>query len=96
MEISQHSQSGVARWLEAFRDRVVRRSQVGKRRLDASFTRRELDRKLLELGERFVALVGQGVGTVPAELASLVQEVRGLQDRLRVQLQDIAALESEG
>jgi hypothetical protein len=96
MEISQQSQSSVARWLEDFRDRVVRRSQMGKRRLDATFTRRELDRKLLELGERFVALVGQGVGAVPAELAALVQEVRGLQERLRMQLQDIAALDGEG
>lgn len=96
MEISQQSQSSVARWLEDFRDRVVRRSQVGKRRLDATFTRRELDRKLLELGERFVAVVGQGVGAVPAELAALVQEVRGLQERLRMQLQDIAALDGEG
>lgn len=96
MEIPSHNPSSLACWLESFRDRVVHRSLMGKRRLDASFTRRELDRKLLELGERFAALVGQGVGAVPAELGALVQEVRRLQDSLRAQLQDIAVLESEG
>jgi len=96
MEIPSQSEWSVASWLESFRDRVVRRSLMGKRRLDATFTRRELDRKLLELGERFAGLVGQGVGAVPAELGALVQEVRGLQESLRSQLQDIAALESEG
>jgi hypothetical protein len=83
-------------WLESFRDRVVQRSQVGKRRLDATFTRRELDVKLQELGGRFLALVQQGTAAVPQEMAALVQEVRELEERLRMQLADIAALESEG
>jgi hypothetical protein len=93
---SSVQRSSVSRWLETFRDQVVHRSQVGKKRLDAGFTRRELDRKLLELGERFVALVGHGAGAVPGDLAALVQEVRKLQENLRSQLQEIAALEGEG
>jgi len=86
----------VTSWLESFRDQVVHRSQVGRRRLDATFTRRELDHKLLEVGERFLALVEAGAGAVPGEMAMLVAEVRGLQDRLRARLRDIAVLEGEG
>ena len=89
-------QSSVACWLESFRDRVVHRSQVGKRRLDATFTRRDLDQRQQELGARFAALVRQGTAAVPSELAALVQEIREMEDRLRNQMQDIAALESEG
>jgi len=90
------TQSNVTSWLESFRDRVVHRSQVGKRRIEATFTRRDLDRKHQELGERFLALVQQGVAAVPQELAALVREVREMEDRLVDQMQDIAALESEG
>ncbi len=85
----------MASWLETFRDRVVHRSQVGKRRLDATFTRRDLDAKLQLLGERFLAVVKQGTAAVPQELAALVKEVRELEERLRAQQQDIAVLESE-
>jgi hypothetical protein len=90
------TQSNVASWLESFRDRVVHRSQVGKRRLDATFARRDLDLRHQELGERFLSLVQQGTAAAPQELAALVQEIREMEDRLRCQLQDIAALESEG
>ncbi|MBI5069817.1 MAG: hypothetical protein HZB56_16405 [Deltaproteobacteria bacterium] len=83
-------------WLESFRDRVVHRSQVGKRRLDATFTRRQLDAKLRELGACCARLVEQGTASIPAELAAAVQEVRALEERLRAEMQDIAALESEG
>jgi hypothetical protein len=86
----------VASWLETFRDRVVQRSRAGKRRIDAAFTRRELDAKLQELGERYLGLAKQGTAAVPPELAGMVQEVRRLEDSLRAQQQDIAALESEG
>jgi hypothetical protein len=86
----------VATWLESFRDRVVQRSRAGKRRIDAAFTRRELDTKLQELGERFLGLAEQGTAAVPNELAGMVQEVRRLEQNLRAQMQDIASLESEG
>ena len=96
MEIPSQSQWSVASWLESFRDRVVRRSLMGKRRLDATFTRRDLDAKLQELGERFLGLVQQGAAAVPQELAALVQEIRVLQDRLRAQQGEIETLEGEG
>jgi hypothetical protein len=84
----------VASWLERFRDRVVHRSQVGKRRLEATFLRRELDRKLQDLGARLLALTQQGAA-LPQELAALLQEAKDLEGRLQAQLADIAALESE-
>jgi len=86
----------VGNWLEFIRDRVVHRSQVGKRKLDAAFTRRELDAKLRELGERVVALAREGGAAVPDDLAGLLREARELEERLQGQLSDIAALESEG
>lgn len=85
----------MANWLEALRDRVVIRSQVGKRKLDAVFTRRELDRKLADLGERLLALVRDGRVAVPPEMAGLVDEARELEGRLEAQQAEIAALKSE-
>ncbi len=82
-------------WLEALRDRVVVRSQVGKRKLDAASTRRELDRKLRDLGEQLLRCGREGSITVPTNLAGLVAEVRGLEERLEAQREDIAVLKSE-
>jgi len=85
----------LSNWLEALRDRVVVRSQVGKRKLDAAFTRRQLDRKLVVLGERFLRLVRQGRLSAPQDVADLVGEARELEETLERQEQEIAALESE-
>ncbi len=82
-------------WLERLRDRVVVRSQVRKRKLDVVFTRRELDRKLAELGQAFLALVREGRVSVPQELAGAVSEAKQVEERLEMQRADIAALESE-
>ena len=82
-------------WLEALRDRVVVRSQVGKRKLDAVRVRRELDRALMQLGERFLGMVRAGRTDVPQELAALVNEARVLEKKLEVQQEAIAALKSE-
>ncbi len=73
---------------------MIRRSLVGKKRLDATFTRRELDHRLRDLGERFLRLAAEGAA-VPGDLAATVQEIRELEERLRMQMADIAALESE-
>lgn len=83
------------KFLEAIRDRLVHRSLIGKRKLDRTATRRELDRLLRDLGERYGALVRAGRVEVPAELASLVEAVRGLEERIEAQDREIAALESE-
>ncbi len=81
--------------LEVLRDRVIHRSQLGKRRLDAAFTRRELDQKWVELGERYSELARQGGVSVPEDLATLVEEIRRLEQRLAEQKQDVVNLERE-
>lgn len=85
----------MANWLEELRDRVVVRSQVGKRKLDAVFTRRELDRKLADVGASLLAMLREGRVVVPQEMASLVAQARELEERLEAQRDEIAALKSE-
>lgn len=82
-------------WLETARDRVVHRSQVWKAKLDATFTRRQLDVRLVALGERFLLLAREGRVAVPTELREAFTEARDLEDRLQGQLEDVAALRSE-
>ena len=74
---------------------MVVRSQVGKRKLDAAFVRRQLDRKLSEVGAAFLALVGEGRVAIPQELAALVGEARELEETLQAHRADIAALLTE-
>ncbi len=81
--------------LEAIRDRLVQRSLIGKRKLDRTATRRQLDAALRELGERYRALVRTGRVEVPGELAAIVQRVRNLEERLEAQQREITALETE-
>jgi hypothetical protein len=81
--------------IEAIRDRLVQRSLIGKRKLDRTTTRRQLDALLRDLGERYRAQVRAGRIDVPAELAPLVQQVRDLEQRLETQEKDIEALENE-
>lgn len=81
--------------LEGLRDRLVTRSLIGKRKLDRTATRRELDALLRDLGERYRALVRAGRTTVPEELAGAVEAVKQLELRLEAQEMEIAALERE-
>ena len=85
----------MSNWLEALRDRVVVRSQVGKRKLDAALTRRRLDRKLVDIGERFLHLVRDKRLAVPKDLEDLVSEAKDLEEQLEAEQEDIATLESE-
>lgn len=85
----------VGNWLEALRDRVVVRSQIGKRKLDAVRTRRELDQKLFELGERVLTLVHEGKLLLPSDMSELVDEATELEKVLDAQQQEIASLEHE-
>jgi hypothetical protein len=85
----------LSNWLEELRDRIVVRSQVTKRKLDATLARRELDRKLFEVGAAFVALVREGRVPIPKDLAAVVQEARELEEKLDAQRADIVALQSE-
>ena len=81
--------------LETLRDRVVLRSQIGKRKLDRAATRRELDKALHDLGERYRALVRAGRAEVPGELTSQMEQVRELEETLETQDREIAELEHE-
>jgi hypothetical protein len=87
----------LSNWLEALRDRVVVRSQVSKRKLDVVFTRRQLDRKLADVGRRLLDLVRQGRLAIPRDddVAGLVSEARQLEDELEAQHAEIAALEGK-
>jgi hypothetical protein len=80
---------------EAIRDRLIQRSLIGKRKLDRTTTRRQLDALLRDLGERYRALVRTGRVEVPVELAPLVQQVRDLELALEAKEREIEALENE-
>jgi hypothetical protein len=80
-------------WVEALRDRIVVLSQVGKGKLDAAWTRRELDRKLVVLGEQVLALVREGRLVLPEEAVAVAAEARELEDRLAAQHEEITTLE---
>jgi hypothetical protein len=81
--------------LEKLRDRLIQRSLIGKRKLDRTATRRELDGVLRDLGERYRELIRAGRMEVPVELAPIVQAVRNLEERLAAHERDIEALENE-
>jgi hypothetical protein len=83
------------KFFEALRDRVIHRSQIGKRKLDRTGTRRALDVALRELGERYRALVRTGRTEVHGDLATEMDAVRRLEDRLAAEEREIAELESE-
>ena len=85
----------MSHWLEALRDRIIVRSQVGKRKLDAAVTRRALDRKLADLGELVLGLAVEGRLAVPGDAAGALCEARQLKEMLDAQHDEIAALESE-
>ena len=77
------------------RDRIVQRSQIGKEKLDAAFARRELDRRLQDLGERYYTLARQGVAGVPDDLRNLVAEVDALAVQLQTLREQVRRLEEE-
>jgi hypothetical protein len=77
------------------RDVVVRTSQVGKIKLDATFLRRERDRLFARLGEEVYDRVEGGVLEVPGELAGLIEQIRDVETRLEEQEQEIVAVQSE-
>jgi polyhydroxyalkanoate synthesis regulator phasin len=82
-------------FLIGVRDRIVQRSRIGKEKLDAAFARRELDRRLQDLGERYYALARQGVAGVPDDLRSLLAEVDALAARVQGLREQVRRLEEE-
>lgn len=86
---------GPGKLLEILRDRVIHRSQIGRRKLDRVATRRRLDEALRELGRRYCLALEGGVVQLPEELGPVVAEVRSLAKRLAEQEKGIADLEKE-
>ncbi|MGA8893580.1 MAG: hypothetical protein WB493_18615 [Anaeromyxobacteraceae bacterium] len=80
-------------FLVGIRDRIVQRSQIGKEKLDAAFARRELDRRLTDLGERYYSLVSQGAAGVPEDLRGLLAEVDSLMQQLQSLREQVRRLE---
>lgn len=86
---------GPAKLLEILRDRVIHRSQIGRRKLDRVATRRRLDEALRELGRRYRLALDGGAVQAPDDLLPAVTEVRELEQQLAQQEKDIAELEKE-
>lgn len=85
----------IGKFLVGLRDQVVRRSQLGKRKLELAFTRRKLDDRLRELGDRFRRLAREGRVAVPADLEDAVAAVKDLEDELAAQQDEVGRLERE-
>lgn len=85
----------IREFLFGLRDRIVHRSQVGKEKLDTAFARRELDRRLLDLGERYHQMVQEGRAGVPDDLRALVNEVEALARRVAIHHEQLRRLEDE-
>jgi hypothetical protein len=86
---------GPGKLLEILRDRVIHRSQIGRRKLDRVATRRRLDEALRELGRRYWLALEGGAVQVPAELGPAVAEVRSLEEQLAEQEKSLADLEGQ-
>ncbi len=86
---------GAGKLLEILRDRVIHRSQIGRRKLDRVATRRCLDEALRELGRRYRLALDAGGVQVPEGLLPAVEEVKVLEKQLAEQEKDIADLEKE-
>ncbi len=82
-------------FLVRIRDRIVQRSRIGKEKLDAAFARRELDRRLQDLGERYYSLTREGVAGVPEDLRNLLTEVDALAKQLQALREQLRRLEEE-
>lgn len=85
----------IGKFLLDLRDRVINVSQLGKRRLDLVFTRRELDDRLRELGERFRRLSREGRVATPRELEGAMAAVRDVEERLASEQFEVSRLERE-
>ncbi|MHB8419996.1 MAG: hypothetical protein ACYDCL_18130 [Myxococcales bacterium] len=82
--------------LERVRDAVVRSSQIGKIKLDATFLRRERDRLVKQLGEEALNLMLADRLPVPQELEALVREVQGLEGRIEADSRQMSEILHEG
>jgi hypothetical protein len=68
--------------LERLRHALVRTSQIGKLKLDATFLRRERDGVVQELGEAALRLMRVGKLPIPDELKGLYDEASALEGKI--------------
>lgn len=97
-EVKRQFESFFERAVEAIgevKDVVVRTSQVGKIKLDATFLRRERDKLLLELGEAVFDRIDEGRLEMPEGLGELVARVKELEEKLALQEEEIAHVRAE-
>lgn len=77
------------------RDAVVRTSQVGKIKLDATFLRRERDRLFARLGEEVFDRVEAGRLELSEDLSAAIEQLREVERRIEEQEAEIIAVEAE-
>jgi hypothetical protein len=68
--------------LERLRHALVRSSQIGKLKLDATFLRRERDGVVQELGEAALRLMREGTLPIHEALKGLYDEATALDDKI--------------
>lgn len=74
---------------------VVRTSQIGKIKLDATFLRRERDRLFARLGEEVFDRVETGRLELSEELSASIEQLREIERRLEEQEAEIVAVEAD-
>jgi len=97
-EIKRQLGSIVSRAKEALsevREAVVRTSQIGKLKLDATFLRREQEKAFARLGAKVYDLVEDGELELPEETRPLVDTVRNLARQIEEQEAEISEVEKE-
>ncbi|HUB08138.1 MAG TPA: hypothetical protein VMB50_14115 [Myxococcales bacterium] len=82
--------------IERVRDAVVRSSQIGKIKLDATFLRRERDRLVKQLGEEALNLMLVDRLAVPQELQQLLAEIRVVEGRIEADGRQMDEILHEG
>ena len=79
---------------------MVHGTQVGKRKLDVTFARRELDERFRELGEHFFRFARErgerwAFSPVPKDLEKLIEEVAAVDERLQKEEEKVAAMKDD-
>ena len=82
--------------IDRVREAVVRSSQIGKIKLDATFRRRDRDQLVLRLGEEALNLMLTDRLAIPEELSALVKEIEGLERRIEADGKQVDEILQEG
>lgn len=88
----------VSRAVEAIsevREAVVRTSQLGKLKIDATFLRKEQEKAFARLGAKVYELVEDGDLELPEEARPLLEAARSLAEKIEEQEKEIAEVEKD-